>query len=173
MDIVHLHLALTHVPVIGIPIGLALLGWGAWRRSEDVVRVALVLLAVMGVAALAVYLTGEPAEEAVEHLAGVSEVVLESHEEAAAWSMYGALALGVMALAGLALQRSRTLSRGVLAGIMLAALAVTGSMAYTANLGGQIRHSEIRSKTASLTPTGAGESPAATESHDDSEDERS
>lgn len=161
MDIVHLHLALTHVPVIGIPIGLALLGWGAWRRSEDVVRVALVLLAGMGVAALAVYLTGEPAEEAVEHLAGVSESILETHEEAAAWSMYGALALGAMALAGLVLQRTRTLSRALLGAIMLAALAVTGSMAYTANLGGQIRHSEIRSDPGAVTAVEGGES------HDD------
>jgi len=145
MNAAHLHLALNHLPVVGIPIVAAILAWGAWRRSDEIVRLALTALVALAVAALGVYLTGEPAEEMVEGLAGVSEAALEQHEETAVWSMYGALAMGALAFAALVIDRGRRFSRPMVGAVLLAALAVSGSMAYTANLGGHIRHPEIRS----------------------------
>lgn len=145
MNAAHLHLALNHLPVVGIPIVAVILAWGVWRRSDEVVRLGLAALVVLAVAALGVYLTGEPAEEMVEGLAGVSEAALERHEEAAAWSMYGGLAMGALAFAALVIDRGRRVSRSMVGAVLLAALAVSGSMAYTANLGGYIRHPEIRS----------------------------
>jgi len=53
--------------------------------------------------------------------------------------------LGAAALAALVFFRRRTLSRGVMLGLLVAGLVPTGALAYTANLGGQIRHPEIRS----------------------------
>jgi len=144
MNAAHLHLALNHLPVVGIPIVAAILAWGAWRRSDEIVRLALTALVALAVAALGVYLTGEPAEEMVEDLVGVSEAALERHEEAAVWSMYGALAMGALAFAALVIDRGRRVSRPMVGAVLLAALAVSGSMAYTANLGGHIRHPEIR-----------------------------
>jgi hypothetical protein len=66
IDAAHLHLMLTHLPVIGVPFLLLLLSIGLARRSTDVVTVALVLTVGLAIITGGVYLTGEPAEEALE-----------------------------------------------------------------------------------------------------------
>ncbi len=84
----------------------------------------------------------------------VSERRIERHEDAAAVATSGAALLGVAAL--LLLWRSRRTgsmpSTLLLATFGLAVL-TTVLMAWTANLGGQIRHSEIT--TAGVTSTEA------------------
>ena len=83
MNPVDIHLALNHVPVIGVPIALVLLGWGLWRRSPDLTRAGLALLVATALVAVPVYLTGEPAEEVVEGIAGISHRAVHDHEDAA------------------------------------------------------------------------------------------
>lgn len=77
----HLHLALNHVPVIGILIGLLLLGFGIFRGSRELTRSSFWLLAGLAVITVFVYLTGEPVEEMVEGLPGISERMVEQHEK--------------------------------------------------------------------------------------------
>jgi uncharacterized membrane protein len=140
----HLHLVLNHFPVLGVLFGTLLLAVGLWRRNDTIRRTSLVVLLLTGVAAGAVYLTGEPAEELIQDTAGVSESRIERHEDAAAVATTGAALLGVAAL--VLLWRSRRTgsmpSTLLLATFGLAVL-TTVLMAWTANLGGKIRHSEI------------------------------
>ena len=140
----HLHLILNHVPVLGAVFGLLLLAYGLLRRSDPVVRASLWTLAVVGIAGLAAYLTGEPAEEIVEDLPGISEAILERHEEVALLATIGGGIVGLVALAGLAFHRSRPVASGFSAVMLLLTLGLFGGMAWTANLGGQIHHAEIR-----------------------------
>jgi uncharacterized membrane protein len=138
----HIHLMLNHVPVLGTVFGLALLAWGSWRGNVTLQRAALVTFALAALVALPVYFTGEPAQDAVERLAGVTDSAIEAHEEAALVSLIAVGILGVLGLAGLVLSRSRfnaTIVRGALGVAVLTA----GLMAWTANLGGRIRHSEL------------------------------
>jgi glucan phosphoethanolaminetransferase (alkaline phosphatase superfamily) len=157
MSIVHMHLLLNHVPVIGTLFVLLLLAVAVWRRSTEIGKLA--LFCVVGVALVAgvVFLTGEPAEEAVEHVVGVSESIIHEHEETAEAALFSSGLAGVVALVMLWWYRRRELPRWVAAAALVLALGVGGLMARTANLGGQIRHSEIR----------AG---ATVESHGDIED---
>jgi hypothetical protein len=90
----HIHLALNHVPVLGVLFGTILLAMGLWRRNDTIRRTSLVVLLLTGAAAGAVYLTGEPAEELIENAAGVSEKRIERHEDAAAVATSGAALLG-------------------------------------------------------------------------------
>ncbi len=63
MDAAHVHLMLNHFPLIGMAFAIPLL-LGAWiRKSEDLSRAGLTLVAVTGFLAVATLLTGEPAEE--------------------------------------------------------------------------------------------------------------
>lgn len=148
MSPVHLHLVLNHVPVIGTLIGICLLAYAVLRRDERLVRVCLGMFAVLAAVALATFLTGEPAEEAVEGLAGVSESIVEEHEEAALMATVALGVLGLLSLTVLLWFRRRALPRGAALLLLAAALVPAGAMAWTANLGGQIRHSEIRAQAA-------------------------
>lgn len=140
-----LHLMLNHVPVIGSLLATAVLAFGLLRRQEDIIRLSLYLFIFAAVMALPVYFSGEGAEEAVEHLPGVAEALIEDHEhlaEVAIWLIQG---LGLAAIGGLVLSfRQTRLPLWFAAVFGLLALGNGGVLAQTAHLGGQIRHSEIR-----------------------------
>ena len=140
----HLHLILNHIPVLGAVFGLLLLAYGVVRRNDGVVRASFWTLAIVGMAGLAAYLTGEPAEEIVEELPGISEAILERHEEAALLATIGGGIVGLAALAGLLLHRTRSVGNAFSAVMLVLTLGLFGAMAWTANLGGQIHHAEIR-----------------------------
>lgn len=144
MNTVHIHLLLNHVPVIGTLLGIVLIAWAILRSSTEVARTALALFVILAPIALVVYLTGEPVEHLVERLPGVTEGAIEAHEEAATIATVALGGLGVVALWALVYFRRRVLPRAVLLIVLVYSLAVGGLMAWTANLGGQIRHTEIR-----------------------------
>ena len=148
MSTTHVHLLLNHIPVIGILIGFVIFGLGVWRRNDSWTRLALGLFAAVALVAFATMLTGEGAEEAVENLPGVSESLIESHEEAAKLAAIGAYVLGAISLAALGWVRRRPLPRTLTVTVLPVVLVVTGLMADTATLGGQIRHTEIRAESA-------------------------
>lgn len=143
MNAVHLHLLLNHAPVFGLIFALALLGFARLRHSDELTRAGLLTLVATGLAAAAAMLTGDPAEHAVEHLAGISERAIHAHEEAAELAAVATYAGAVLAAAGLVLFRRVALGRRLATLAFVVALAAFGLMARTANLGGQIRHAEI------------------------------
>lgn len=145
MSTVHLHLLLNHFPIVGSIFTTAILALAVMRKSTELAKLAFWSFAGLGILSVIVYLTGGSAEEAVERLPGVSEAVIEQHEEAA---LVAAIAIGVIgAFAAVLLFwfRRRLLPRAVVSAMLVGAVGVAGLMAYAANLGGQIRHTEIRS----------------------------
>lgn len=151
MDAVHLHLMLNHVPLLGTVFGLLVLLYGMMRRQDEVIKTSLGVFVVAALAAGAVFLTGESAEEAIEGLAGVSEALIEPHEETAAVALWMVGALGVLALAALFLLKRKL--RGLAVGaVLLMAVAASGAMGWTAYLGGQISHPEIRADASRPAP---------------------
>jgi uncharacterized membrane protein len=146
MNGAHVHLLLTHLPVLGTLFGLGLGAYAILFRKEDVLKASLGVFVGAGLLAGAAYLTGEGAEEAVEAW-GVAEALVEPHESSAVLALVAAAVLGLVSLAGLVLYRARTVARPFAVVAMGLALAVAGVMTYTANLGGQIRHAEIRGGT--------------------------
>ena len=145
MDSSQIHLALTHVPVILSIVGLVVLVVGWLKRNDTLARTAFYLLLFAGLFGVPVYLTGEGAEEIVEHLPGVSEGVIEKHEEMASVAFGLVIAAAILSIAGLLLYNNTKLRRLIVPLVLLLALATTGVMAVTAHLGGQVRHTEIRS----------------------------
>jgi uncharacterized membrane protein len=155
MNPTHLHLILNHVPVLGTAFGLGLLVFGMARKSQELKKAALGVSVIVALLAVPAYLTGEPAEDGVKALSGVAMPVIEQHERAATVAFTGILVLGAAALTGLLLFRSGQQLPSWFGSLMLAAsLIVSGLMAWTANLGGQIRHSEIRSGASPSAATG-------------------
>ena len=157
MSLVHLHLMLNHIPVVGAFFLVVMFATGLVRGNATILRMALWTCGALGAIALLTFFTGEPAEEAVEHLVGTSEAAIERHESVA---LIGTVLLGVgaaLSLATLAVVRRRPALPRWIGGIGLAgSLIVAGAMVVTANLGGQIRHSELRGDAAGAT-AGASE----------------
>ncbi|WP_199774181.1 hypothetical protein [Salinibacter altiplanensis] len=145
MSAAHWHLVLNHIPLLGLLFGTAMLGYGLWRNQADVQEASLGLLAVAGLATIAVYLTGEPAEEVVEGAVGVSHDALEAHEHFAWYGLVAGIATGVGALGALLYGTLHgRIVRWTVVGTLVLALASAGLIGYTANLGGKISHPELR-----------------------------
>lgn len=144
MNATQLHLALTHVPVVLSIIGLVILIISFLKKSNTLTKTALWILLAAGVFTLPVYFTGEGTEEAVEGLPGVSEVVIEQHEDFAKATLVLVSASGLLAGVGLLAYAFGRFVTAVKVLSLLLAFVSAGAMARTAHLGGQIRHTEIR-----------------------------
>jgi uncharacterized membrane protein len=156
MNLAHLHLLLNHIPVLGIPFGLLLYASGVVRKNDEIKRFAYFFTVAIALIAIPTYLTGEPAEELVEHLPGVAESLIKNHEEAAEVSLVLVLIAG--ALGGIKLLvRWSKIDRLTSIGFGIALVVSAISLGYTANIGGEIRHTEIRA-TANGNQTLNGES---------------
>jgi uncharacterized membrane protein len=144
MNWAHIHLAINHLPIILVPVGLALLVFAIFRRSEDLTSTSLGILVIAALFGVGVFLTGAPAEGVVEGLPQVSKEAIEAHEEAAiiaavATGLAGLLALGVL-VAG---SGKRQVPSWMLIATLGASVASAALLARAANLGAYIRHSEI------------------------------
>jgi uncharacterized membrane protein len=146
MNSAQMHLAFTHVPVILSIAGLIMLAV-ALLQNTTLTKTSYSVILVAGIGALAMYLTGEGAEEAVEHLPGVSEAIISKHEEVAQWALISVAATGIMALIALFSFRWPAVTRISKILVLLLSIATGGLMTQTAHLGGQIRHTEMRNGT--------------------------
>ena len=152
MNGAHLHLLINHVPVLGTFFGLALLAFAAWKRSDELRKAALGTFVIAALAAVAAYLTGEPMEGVVKGLPGISAALIDRHDDAAGIALGGAIALAVLALGGLIwFRQGKPIKNWFSTLALAAAILVAGLMAWTANLGGQIRHTEIRPDAVPMT----------------------
>ena len=145
MNWAHIHLLLNHIPVMGILFGVILLLIGMVKKHETIKVLSLQFFVFLAVLSVPAYLTGEPAEGVVRSLPGVTKEIVERHDEAATLAFVGIIVLGALALLGLILQyRTKSLSAWIVTLALILSLADAGWLAWTANLGGQIRHTEIR-----------------------------
>src|SRR5688572_25723791 len=114
MNYTHLHLLLTHFPIIGSIAGTLLLLYGILKKNSVIKEVSLGLIVIMSLIAIPVFLTGEPAEETVENIPGVLETIVEDHEEAAEIAFWVMLAAGAFSLVSLAVNRMKSPSGNVM-----------------------------------------------------------
>jgi uncharacterized membrane protein len=96
---------------------------------------------------LAVFFTGLTAEDTVKKLPGVTEASIGRHEEMAELALVLMETLGIAALAGLLfLRESGAIPKWIVVIVLLLSLVTAAVVGLTANLGGQIRHTEIRTR---------------------------
>lgn len=124
MDAAHWHLVLTHIPVVGIVFALLLLAVALVTTNQGVRWLGLAAVVMVAALALPTYLTGEPAEEVVERLPGVSERVIDRHQDAATTAFVAVEVVGVLALAGLGLSlRAKRVPTWVVTGMLMSTAA--------------------------------------------------
>ena len=151
MNTAHIHLLITHLPIIGAFIGLLILLFAYLKKDANVKTAAYLVFVVCAIGACIAYASGEGAEEVVENLPGVVEAAIETHEDAAMYSLISMIALGVMSIIGIIQIRWNSSKLNFIHSlIVFLSLFSMASIAYTGNLGGKIRHTEITNASAAL-----------------------
>ena len=149
----HWHLMLNHIPVVGSAFAFLLLGWAIFRRSEELKRVGLAMVALVAAMTVPAYLTGEPAFEAVMEILEATpfdeDPLVAAHKSAAGIAFTAAAMAGLAALTGLIRSRGgKPLSKHVVMAVFVLTALTVGLMGRAANFGGAIRHAEIRGEAA-------------------------
>jgi uncharacterized membrane protein len=146
LDAVHIHLMITHLPVVGCLGALALYLAAAWWRERTLYLAATVALLCSALATVPAYFSGVLAAGSALRLDPATQAIMDTH------GMLGQFALLLMLLAGawavVALVRDWRGARLPVRPASLAAAAVLLALfvylGYVANTGGQVRHTEIR-----------------------------
>lgn len=144
MNAAQVHLALNHLPIGLVIVGVPLLLAAVLRNSKELKGAGAAVLVFSALTAIPVFLSGEPAEEMVEHRAGVSKGNIHEHEEAAELSFIFTEILGALVLAVWVFDRFKGPAPSpVWFGLILLGLVSFGLFVRAAHLGGLIRHEEI------------------------------
>ena len=145
MNWVHLHLALNHVPVLGtLFVGLLLVA-ALVRNSEELKRCSLIGFVALALVSIPIKFTGDFANEKLAGASWLAEDRVTVHEQAADQATTGMFLLGLAAAFALWQGRgSRPIAQATLWTVLLLSLLTFLLMIRTANLGGEIRHEEIR-----------------------------
>lgn len=158
MNAVQIHLMMNHMPVVAPVMAGLLLLIGFASRSQALLRAGLATLIAAALFAIPVFLTGEPVEEIAEKLPGIAKQQIETHEDSAQASLIFLSVLGAGSLLALVAYRKRALPTGVGATALVLCVIAAGQVAWTAHLGGQIRHTELNGgRSAAVGAHDAGE----------------
>ena len=146
MNSAHLHLVLNHFPVIGTMITLFILGIGIMKKSDDVKKVAMLVLILTSLVTIPVYLTGDKAQEKIEGAyEDVDESFIDAHEDFALYSFIAMDIVGAIAILSMFLfKKPKELTNSFAMIMFVLLLIVNGMMGYTSHLGGKIHHPEMR-----------------------------
>ena len=168
MNLAHIHLLLNHFPTVGMIIGIGLFLLGLAGKSDDLKRASLVVFLGIALLALPTYMSGNAAQEMIckgQPKApctdpGVSKALIEKHEGAALLALMFMELTGAFAWLGLwKSRRAGHFPNAVLAAVALFSVATFGLMSQAANIGGEIRHPEIREALKAEAAQDAGQVP--------------
>ena len=156
MDLTHIHLLLNHFPTIGSLIGGSLFVLALLMKSDDLKRASLVIMLGIALISIPTYMTGNGAQQALKSVPAISKSLVETHEGAAMEALAFMEIAGAFAWLGLwQFRRLAYLPNWNAAVILVLTLATFGLMARASNIGGEIRHAEIRAVQETVTPEGA------------------
>jgi uncharacterized membrane protein len=158
MNQAHLHLLLNHLPTAGSILGALVLIQGLWTKSNNTLIAAYNVLILSALGGIVTYLTGEAAEETVEHIQGISKAAIEEHELAAKFALAAVIIIGIGSIIGIYLTAKKSPRLRTCAWvIMFISIWSFSVIARTAYLGGEIRHTEFNSSTPTQQPMEEGE----------------
>lgn len=158
MDATRIHLFITHLPVFGLFLGFLAMAYGFIRDDKHVKIVSFVIVMISVVGGMIAFQTGESAEETVENIAGILENTIEEHEESAELSIYFLYGVGILALFAIYAEwMDKRYSRQILIMLLVLTLVTFSLAAWTASLGGKIRHPEIDNPNTDHPETHSGE----------------
>ena len=144
MNPTHIHLLITHLPIYGSILGALVLFFGYLSRSRSTCNAAYLLLLIAAIGGVAAFLTGEPAEETVENISGISKDLIEEHEESANLTLILISIMGLISCVALIISSKREkFIKSLPIIVLIISIVSFGAAAWTGYLGGKIRHTEV------------------------------
>ena len=145
MNPAHLHLVFTHLPIVGLGFAIILNGIALFRKSEELQKLTLWCYLLLGIFVLLAYMTGDDAGKLMQTYPGITEDVIEPHENAAMFFLIGLLATSALSMVGLYMTKTRKeLLKKFTLSLLIGAILVSVLAVMTGSTGGSIRHTEIR-----------------------------
>ena len=153
MSAIHLHLLIVHLPVVACPIALVLLVLGHGLDRMLLVRVGYALILVAAASGIVAYYSGPPAYDQLSATLAGDKPWVEQHAVVARLAFVGLVLLGVVTTQVVLREaQGDEPQRWVRFAILGATALLCYALAWTAHLGGQIRHVEIRQPEWRLFP---------------------
>lgn len=146
-DALQLHLFFNHAPLIGGFAAMLVIIIGLITRNTTVRMSGIAVYVIMALTAIPTYLTGEGAEERVEHSAGYNHDALETHEEhaeVALWVMVAAAVLGTGAFVAQWRSMKPAITKTLFIAFMVIATIAVIKAGFTAHEGGKVMRPELR-----------------------------
>lgn len=157
MNLAHLHLVLNHVPTVGAVAALGLLLLAFVRRNDHLMHAGLEVIFVIALLTLPVYVSGVAAQYEIRERPEVAVDAIRIHQDVALVGFGVTEFAGFVAWVALWQWRRRgRAARGLVPAVMVLLVLALAVMGRAANLGGEIRHPEIRAAGAAA-PAGEPE----------------
>ncbi|MEM9558418.1 MAG: hypothetical protein AAGC60_29470 [Acidobacteriota bacterium] len=172
MTAVHLHLAIVHLPVVGVLCAAALLvaaEVAAWRTGDARTAVPTTLrlsgwsvLLVSALTGIVAYYSGPSAYEQLDSVLADDKEFVERHAVLGRAAFVGLIVAAALALQGVVhhLQEEPPL-RWLHRVVLVLVLGLCYLLAWAAHLGGQIRHEEIRDPSSRVFPSWVSMAPGS------------
>ena len=153
MNEAHLHMVVNHFPIIGMIVGFVILVSGLLFKSRVTKRIGTITLLVTSLFVFPSFESGEGAEEIVENLPGISENIIEKHEELAEqFMLFVWILLPLILFSFYADWKQKGFLKYVHFLIAIIAFVALIFAKQVGTSGGEIRHTEIRKDTAKISP---------------------
>jgi hypothetical protein len=147
MDWVRLHVAINEVPAVGIGLGVLLLLASAVVGGRGLQKTAFKLFTIASVFGLLAFLTGAPAEVALQDAPGMSRLLVEQHRNAARLAVSVTVLLGLIAFNAItSMKQGRALSRTLMTIALFVSMASIASTGWAVYSGIRVHASEVRAQ---------------------------
>lgn len=141
MDQTHLHLITNHLAIIGTLFAGIVLLIGLISNTVQTRIASFILMLISSIGGYITFKTGHEAEETVEHMKGISEYVIEQHEELAEKALWFIILLFIASIVGLyAGKKNLQVEKKISWIILIISFISFAIFAWTGYLGGQIMH---------------------------------
>lgn len=153
MNAVHIHLLAVHLPVVLCPLVAVLLAIGLWKRNDALQKQGYAILIACAIAGTAAFYSGPSAFELLQEQLTEERELVEDHAAIARAAFIATLVAAALAIqALLQFAQEEPPARWLRVAIFVLVFLTCFLMAWSAHLGGQIRHPEIRDSTFAIFP---------------------
>lgn len=144
MNGAYFHLVINHFPIVGMILGTLLLIAGLIFKDRGVNLSATGTIAFSVLTAFMAYMSGDAAEDLAKTIPGITESLINAHEDSASIGMYMAVPAGIMAaLAFYSILKNEKSARYLIIITLVLSLFASAAMGYAGKTGGAIRHTEF------------------------------